>query len=83
MVCFDEGSTCFDTEKGAPLFTAEGEASEGLKRVQKFLMEMYNSELLAEKFTKKLQELELLVPANLDVNTPNGVQRFDGAFLID
>jgi len=83
MVCFDEGSTCFDTEKGAPLFTAEGETSEGLKRVQIFLMEMYNSELLAEKFTKKLQELELLVPANLDVNTPNGVQRFDGAFLID
>lgn len=83
MVCFDEGSTCFDTEKGTPLFTAEGEASEGLKRVQQFLMEMYNSEMLAVKFTEKLQELDLLVPANLDVNTPNGMQRFDGAFLID
>lgn len=83
IVCFDEGSDCFDTEKGTPLFAPDGQASDGLKRVQQFLMEMYNSEVLAEKFTEKLQELDLLVPGNLDVNTPNGMQRFEGAFLID
>lgn len=83
MVCFDEMSPYFDIEKGTPLFTADGKESEGLKRVQQFLNEMYNSEMLAEKFTDKLQELDLLVPANLDVSTSSGSNRFDGAFIID
>jgi len=39
--------------------------------------------MLAEKFTEKLQSLELLVPANLAINTPNGANRFEGAYLID
>ncbi len=83
VICFDEASSAFDAEKGSPLFTPEGKESEGLKRVQQFMTEMYNSEMLAEKFTEKLQSLDLLVPANLAINTPNGANRFEGAYLID
>jgi len=83
VVCMDQDSQYFSRENGQPLFTKDGKESDFLIKVRTFLGEMYNSELMVDKFTAKLQELDLLVPGNLQVNTPNGSNRFDGVFLID
>ncbi len=83
IICFDANSQNLSQEKGEPLFGSDGQETEFLKKIRSFLVEMYNSELFAEKFTIKLQELDLLVPGNLQINTPNGSNRFDGVFLID
>ncbi len=83
IVCMDQDSQHFSHDKGQPLFASDGKESEFLNKIRSFLIEMYNSERLAEKFTEKLQELELLVPGNLQVNTPEGSNRFDGVYLID
>lgn len=83
IICFDADSQNLTREQGEPLFGSDGNETELLKKIRTFLIELYNSELFAEKFTSKLQELDLLVPGNLQVSTPNGSNRFDGVFLID
>lgn len=83
VICMDQDSSHFSSETGEPLFSKEGKESDFLNNVRSFLVEMYNSELLADKFTEKLQALDLLVPGNLQVTTPQGMNRFDGVFLID
>lgn len=83
VVCMDQDSQHFSQEKGQPLFTPQGKETDFLNKIRSFLIEMYNSELLGDKFTEKLQELDLLVPGNLQINTPEGMNRFDGVFLVD
>lgn len=83
VVCMDQDSQYFSRENGQPLFTKDGKETEFLIKIRSFLVEMYNSELLGDKFTEKLQELDLLVPGNLQINTPEGMNRFDGVFLVD
>lgn len=83
IICFDKDSQNLSQESGEPLFGSDGEETELLKKIRSFLVEMYNSEQFAEKFTAKLQALGLLVPGNLQVNTPQGPTRADGVFLVD
>lgn len=83
VICMDQDSQYFDPDSGQPLFTKDGKETDFLIKIRSFLVEMYNSELLGDKFTEKLQELNLLVPGNLQVNTPDGMNRFDGVFLVD
>lgn len=83
VICMDQDSLHFSSETGEPLFSKEGKESDFLNKIRSFLVELYNSELLADKFTEKLQTLDLLVPGNLQISTPHGINRFDGVFLID
>lgn len=83
VICVDADSTHLNRDKGEPLFTAEGKETEFLSKIRSFLLEMVNSEWMTEKFTAKLMALDLLVPGNLQINTPQGSNRFDGVFLID
>jgi hypothetical protein len=83
IICFDKDSQNLSQENGEPLFNSDGEETDLLKKIRSFLVEMYNSELFAEKFTAKLQALDLLAPGNLQVNTPQGPNRSDGVYLVD
>ncbi len=82
-VCLDVNSEFFSKDEGVALYTSEGEPSEELVKAKNFLVELYASELQAEKFCEKLVELDLLVPNGFKVQSPDGVKYYDGSFVID
>lgn len=70
---FIDENTHLISDQGEALFTEEGEPSEFLKNRQKFLAELANSEMLNQRFIKRVVELELL--ENIQV----GIQYQDGS----
>ncbi len=70
----DENSD-FITEDGKPLFTEAGEATELLKNRQQFLADLANSEMMTQRFVKKLTELDLLDPFHIRLTYADGKQR--------
>ncbi|MFT5675148.1 MAG: hypothetical protein ACI808_001077 [Paraglaciecola sp.] len=73
-VFFDENSDLVGTE-GEAVFTEAGEPSPFLQNRQKLLSELANSEMATQGFIKKLVELDLLDPIQLNVQYVNGQKR--------
>jgi len=82
-VCMDVNSEFLGVGDGVALYTPEGQPTDELMKVKNFLVELYASEVHAEKFCEKLHELDLLVPNGFKVQSPEGVKYYDGSFVID
>lgn len=82
-LCIDVDSEFLSEEEGIALFNAQGQPSEDLQKIKGFVLELYQSEVLAEKFCEKLVELDLLVPNGIKVQGPDGVKQYDGSFIVD
>jgi hypothetical protein len=73
-VFFDENSGLVG-DQGEALFTESGEASEFLQSRQKFLAELANSEMLNQRFIKRVTELELLENIQIGIQYQDGTAR--------
>ncbi|MBT0585515.1 SapC family protein [Alteromonas oceanisediminis] len=73
-VFFDENSDVVG-DTGEALFTEDGEATEFLNKRQQFLSELANSEMLTQRFVKKVVELDLLEEIQVQLTYENGQQR--------
>ncbi|MFT5277789.1 MAG: hypothetical protein ACI97K_002784 [Glaciecola sp.] len=73
-VFFDEHSSLVSDE-GEALFTEEGEPSDFLKNRQQFLAELANSEMLNQRFVKRVVELELLESVQIGIQYEDGSAR--------
>jgi hypothetical protein len=73
-VFLDENSELIATE-GEAVFTEAGEPSPFLQNRQQLLSEMANSEMATQGFVKKLVELDLLDPIQLNVQYVSGQKR--------
>lgn len=82
-VCIDMESPLVSRQDGERLFDEKGTPSPVLLKVRDFLSELAQSEAMAEKFSSRLVELDLLVPAGLHVRHPEGIRRYDGGFVVD
>ena len=72
---FDENSDFVSDESGEPLFKEDGEPTDFLLDRQKYLTELANSELLTQRFVKKVVELDLLHSIEIGLVYGNGQTR--------
>lgn len=80
----DQDNDAFSTESGEPLFGEDGKASVHLSRVTAQLQSDINNEIHTHQFAKKLDELELIKPMDLQVQYADGsVNTLQGLCTID
>ncbi len=73
--CVDLDSEYVGEDKEIPLFDEKGEESELFKNIQEALGNLYNSEVLTEKFVKELEDNDLLVELQLNIDFANGEKK--------
>ncbi len=83
LICLDEESDLIGTEEGKPLFTPEGELSETMEHVKKYLTELHQMERFTHQICKELQELNLFTPMNLNVQKDGQTQRITGIYMLN
>jgi hypothetical protein len=81
-LCVDEDWTgCNREGRGQRLFDEQGEQSEYLKNMLKFLSDYQAQFLRTQAFCKKLKDLNLLEPMQAQITLPGGEKRALGGFL--
>jgi hypothetical protein len=82
LLCVDEEFQGFNREgRGRKLFTDEGNPSDYVENVLKFLQEYQTQFLRTQAFCKKIQELDLLEPMQAQVTMDSGRRLSLGGFL--
>jgi hypothetical protein len=83
LVCIDETSECFDTEKGEALF-ADGKPTAPLEHAIKFLSEFHQAAASTEQLGRRLRDLGLLRQADSVAQLNDGSQfRLNGLNVVD
>lgn len=83
-VCVDNDYKGFGGKKGKPLFTEDGEASEDLRKIMKFLQEYRAQFQLTESFAEKLKSLDLLTEYSANVELKDGAKFvLSGLFIVN
>jgi len=84
LVLVDEAYPGFGHDVGISLFTAEGEFSLELKEKLRFLQDHLNQVELGQQFTRRLQELDLLVERTAQfVNNDRSGFMVNGCWVVD
>lgn len=82
--CLEIDSACLNEQDGMALYNADGTETELLGSAHKMLATMFEYGKFTESFIQKLQELGLIVPFDLALQTQNGnVSRITGLHTID
>ncbi|QOL26334.1 SapC family protein [Thalassotalea sp. LPB0316] len=82
--CVDLDSEYVGEDKDLPLFDEKGEETQLFKNIQEALGDLYNSEVLTEKFVKELVDHELLAELQLNIDYATGEKKkLVGLFGID
>lgn len=82
IVCVDESSSLLSTSEGAPLFDAQGQATETLENVKRYLSELQAMDRATREFCAFLQHHDLLVPFKLRVNASAQLRKIEGCFVV-
>ncbi len=82
-VCIDEKSDLVNTKEGQSLFTEQGEQSEVLERVKKYLGELQQMERITHEFCKYFAEKNMFTPLNMRVRQANKIKNIAGCYVIN
>lgn len=83
LICIDEASPCFSTDKGEALFV-DGKPTPQLDHAVKFLREFHQAALTTELLGRRLDELGLLRQADSLAQLNDGTQfRLNGLHVVD
>lgn len=83
VLCMDDKPELLSLVEGLELFTTDGKETEFLEQTKKFVFDLATFELLSDKFSEKMLELDLLVPTQLSVKNGDEVKQFHGAHIVD
>ena len=83
LICVDEESELVGTEEGNPLFTTDGELSETMEHVRKYLTELHQMEQFTHQVCKELKEMNLFTPMNLNFQNMGQTQQIRGLYLVN
>jgi hypothetical protein len=82
--CLEVDSKCLNETDGLPLFNADGTQSEVLRSADQMLHSMFDAGAVTERFIEKLQELDLVTPLVIVLQSPRGeLNRVTGLSTID
>jgi hypothetical protein len=82
IVCVDESSSLLSESEGAPLFDDQGQATETLENVKRYLSELQAMDRATRGLCAFLQAHDLLVPFNLRVNASAQLRKIDGCLVV-
>jgi hypothetical protein len=87
--CLETDSACLSEKEGLPLYTDDGKETQTLRTAQQMLSVMFEQGKFTEQFIQKLQELDLIVPFELDLHMQaraqqqGEVNKITGMFTVD
>jgi hypothetical protein len=82
--CLEIDSACLSESDGLPLFNSDGTEGDVLRNANQLLRNMFEAGQFTENFVAKLEELELVVPFDIDLQLPRGaVNRITGLYTLD
>lgn len=83
-VCLDEESDLFSQKgDGKPLFDKEGNPSEVIENVKKYLTELQQMELFTSDFCKFLKEQNMFTPMNMRVVDNEQLKNITGCYVLN
>jgi len=82
-VCIDEESEFLNEEEGQAMFDDEGEPSQVLENVKKYLAGLQQMEQLTQQFCREFKEKNMFVPLNMKVRQEDSLQNITGAYAIN
>ncbi|TQV82545.1 SapC family protein [Exilibacterium tricleocarpae] len=74
-VGLDKSSDYVNEEEGQALFSEQGEETDYLKSMTKYLGELFESEMVTQHFTNRMVEMELVQPMDFGLEMANGDKR--------
>ncbi|MCB5162839.1 SapC family protein [Marinomonas algarum] len=82
-VCVDEDSEYVGTEEGQPLFNEEGQPTEVIENVKRYLGELQQMEAFTKAFCHFLAENNLFTPLNMRVRAADQIKNVTGCYVIN
>ena len=82
-VCIDEDSEYVTQEDGQPLFNAEGEPTEVIENVKRYLGELQQMEAFTKEFCHYLSENNLFTPLNMRVRQADQIKNITGCYVVN
>ena len=83
LVCVDEGSELLSDTEGTPLFNEQGEPTEVIENVKRYLSELQQMDAITAEFCKFLAKNNLFVPLNMRVRQNDKIKNISGCYVIN
>ncbi|MEG3637890.1 SapC family protein [Magnetococcus sp. PR-3] len=83
VVCVDEASDLLSDDEGQLLFDEEGNATQVVENVRRYLGELQMLDQVTQEFTAFLTENNMFTPLNMRVNAKEGVRSISGCYVIN
>lgn len=83
IVCVDEASDLLSDTEGAPLFDEQGNATQVIENVKRYLGELQQMDTMTHEFSQFLIHNNLLTPLNMRVNAANQARNITGCYVIN
>ncbi len=83
LVCVDESSELLNDTEGTPLFDEQGNPTQAIENVKRYLSELQQMDQFTHEFTRFLVQNNLLTPLNMRVNAANQVRNITGCYVIN
>jgi hypothetical protein len=82
-VCIDEGSALVNQSEGVPLFKEDGEPSEAIENVKRYLGELQQMDQFTRSFCKYFAEHNLFTPLNMRVRQGQTAKNISGCYVVN
>lgn len=82
-ICLDEESDFVNEEEGDALFNEDGEPSEVLERVKKYLTELQSMEQVTGHLCKELKERNMFTPLNMQISNAGELKKITGGYMVN
>jgi hypothetical protein len=83
IVCVDEASELLSDTEGAALFDEQGNPTQVIENVKRYLGELQQMDQMTHEFSQFLVHNNLLTPLNMRVNAANQVRNITGCYVIN
>ncbi len=83
IVCIDEASSLVSDTEGSPLFDANGEPTQVIENVKRYLSELQQMDTLTRNFCSFLAEHNMFTPLNMRVRENSKVKNISGCYVIN
>jgi len=83
IVCVDEASDLLSDTEGAAMFDENGNPTQVIENVKRYLGELQQMDQMTHEFGKFLVQNNLLTPLNMRVNADNQVRNITGCYVIN
>lgn len=82
-VCIDQQSDIVNELEGAALFDDQGEPTEVIENVKRYLGELQQMEVFTQEFCRKMSQANLFTPMNMRVRQNDKIQNITGCYVIN